>query len=33
MDFAVEIRQKVADLLNKMTPKEFDKKKIEWKYC
>jgi len=32
MNFAVEIRQKVADLLNKMAPGEFEKKKIEWKY-
>jgi len=32
MDFAVEIRQKVADLLHRMSPGEFEKKKIEWKY-
>jgi ATP-dependent Lon protease len=32
MNFAVEIRQKVADLLNKMAPGEFEKKKIEWKH-
>ena len=32
MNFAVEIRQKVADLLNKMAPGEFEKKKIEWRY-
>jgi ATP-dependent Lon protease len=32
MNFAVEIRQKVADLLHKMAPGEFEKKKIEWKY-
>jgi ATP-dependent Lon protease len=32
MNFAVEIRQKVADLLNKMAPGEFEKKKIEWKF-
>ena len=31
MDFAVDIRQKVADLLHKMAPGEFEKKKIEWK--
>jgi len=32
MDFAVELRQKVADLLHKMAPGEFEKKKIEWNY-
>jgi ATP-dependent Lon protease len=32
MNFAIEIRQKVADLLHKMAPGEFEKKKIEWKY-
>jgi len=32
MDFAVELRQKVADLLHKMAPGEFKKKKIEWNY-
>jgi ATP-dependent Lon protease len=32
MNFSVEIRQKVADLLNKMAPGEFEKKKIEWKF-
>ncbi|MBS7658070.1 MAG: BREX system Lon protease-like protein BrxL [Candidatus Bathyarchaeia archaeon] len=32
MDFAVKLRQKVADLLNKMAPGEYEKKKIEWKY-
>jgi len=31
MDFTVDIRQKVADLLHKMAPGEFEKKKIEWK--
>jgi ATP-dependent Lon protease len=31
-DFAVEIRQKVADLLNKIAPREFEKRKIEWKF-
>ncbi|MFH8107948.1 MAG: BREX system Lon protease-like protein BrxL [Candidatus Aenigmatarchaeota archaeon] len=31
MDFAVEMRQKIADLLNKMAPGEFDKKKIEYR--
>jgi len=32
MNFAVELRQKVADLLYKMAPGEFEKKKIAWKY-
>jgi ATP-dependent Lon protease len=32
MDFAIELRQKVADLLHKMAPGEFEKKKIEWNY-
>lgn len=32
MDFAVKLRQKVADLLNKMAPGEYEKKMIKWKY-
>jgi ATP-dependent Lon protease len=32
MDFAIELRQKVVDLLHKMAPGEFEKKKIEWNY-
>jgi ATP-dependent Lon protease len=32
MNFAVKIRQKVADLLYKIAPGEFEKKKIEWRY-
>ena len=32
IDFAVESRQKIADLLHKMSPGEFEKKKIDWKF-
>ncbi len=31
-DIAVELRQKVADLLHKMSPGEYEKKKMEWKF-
>ena len=31
MDFVVELRQKIADLLHRMAPGEFEKKKIKYK--
>lgn len=30
MDFVIELRQKIADLLHRMAPGEFERKKIEY---
>ncbi|MEM4317988.1 MAG: BREX system Lon protease-like protein BrxL [Candidatus Nitrosocaldus sp.] len=32
MDLTVKLRQKIADLLHKIAPGEYEKKRIEWKY-